>query len=237
VPDDETKSRIAKYRGNKITGTFRVCLDEGGGVESVLPMHSTGFPAYDHELLAKMALWRYSPYTIDGNPVPVCTTIRSSTQNADSGLLRARDARSPSSRQSSPEEDSSAGEPWPTTLVLRYLRKAMLLVGLEHLFALVEGTAFEGKVVINERGAVFGPVFTQHRDLKAQGISYADDYKGNALAAMLAPGKIEVRFHKDLTDEEVARLIRALSSEPRLSFLRQWRATYQGRRLDIGSEQ
>lgn len=112
----------------------------------------------------------------------------------------------------------------------------MLLAGLEHLFALVEGTAFEGKVVINERGAVFGPVSTQHRDLRADGIAYADDYKGNALAAMLRPGEIEVRFHKAFTDDEVACLIRALSTEPQLAFVLQWRTTYQGRRLDIGSE-
>ena len=80
----------------------------------------------------------------------------------------------------------------------------MVLVGLEHLLALVEGTAFEGKMVVNERGAVFGPVSTQHRDLEADGISCADDYKGNALAAMLGAGRIAIRFHKAFTDEDVS---------------------------------
>lgn len=75
VPDDATKSEIAQYRASKITGTFRLCLDEAGHVESVLPMRSTGFPAYDRDLLAKMSLWKYSPYTIDGQPVSVCTGI------------------------------------------------------------------------------------------------------------------------------------------------------------------
>ncbi len=109
----------------------------------------------------------------------------------------------------------------------------MLVVGVEHLLALLEATAFESKVVINEQGAVFGPVSSQHRDLKAEGISYADDYKGNALAAMLGPGRIEVRFHKAFSDDDVGRLIRALSAESNLGFLREWRATYQGRTLNV----
>jgi hypothetical protein len=109
----------------------------------------------------------------------------------------------------------------------------MFLLGLDHLLALADGNAFDGKMVINERGAVFGPVSTQHRDLTAEGVSYADNYKGNAVAAMLAPGKIEVRFHKAFTDEDVARLIRALSAEPNLGFIREWRVTYQGRALNI----
>ncbi len=75
VPDDETKSQVARLRVTKVTGSFRVCLDEAGGVESVLPTKSTGLPAYDRDLLAGMARWRYSPYTIDGKPVPVCTAI------------------------------------------------------------------------------------------------------------------------------------------------------------------
>jgi hypothetical protein len=109
----------------------------------------------------------------------------------------------------------------------------MRVVGLGHLLALAEGTTFEGKMVMNEHGAVFGPVSSQHRDLRAEGIAYADDYKGNALAAMLAPSKVEVRFHKAFSDEDVARLIRELSAEPNLGFLREWRATYQGRPLNI----
>jgi hypothetical protein len=75
VPDDDTKEQIRRYRGQKITGTFRLCVNEAGRVESVLPLRSTGFPAYDRDLLAKMALWIYSPYTINGEPVPVCTSI------------------------------------------------------------------------------------------------------------------------------------------------------------------
>jgi len=75
VPDDETKELIRPYREQRITGTFRLCVNEAGRVESVLPLSSTGFPGYDRDLLAGMARWVYSPYTIDDAPVPVCTTI------------------------------------------------------------------------------------------------------------------------------------------------------------------
>lgn len=75
VPDPETKTEISKYHDPRITGTFRLCLDETGSVTQVLPLVSTGFPAYDRDLFAGMNQWRYSPYSLDGEPVPVCTLI------------------------------------------------------------------------------------------------------------------------------------------------------------------
>ncbi|MGE0398939.1 MAG: hypothetical protein AB7T06_19675 [Kofleriaceae bacterium] len=108
-----------------------------------------------------------------------------------------------------------------------------MVVGIEHLLAIANGTIREGKMVINARGVVFGPVSTQHRDLRADGIRYADDYQGNALAAMLAPNRIELRFHKAFTDVQVVELIRRLTSEASLAFLAHWRVTYQGRDLSL----
>lgn len=70
----------------------------------------------------------------------------------------------------------------------------MLLLGVDHLKALEEGTATDGKMVINERGAVFGPVSTQHRDLKAEGIVYADEYRGRR--ALRAAAREDVRGHR-----------------------------------------
>ena len=58
-----------------MTGSFRVCLDESGHVESVLPTTSTGYANYDRELMSTMQGWVYSPYTIDGVAVPVCTHV------------------------------------------------------------------------------------------------------------------------------------------------------------------
>lgn len=109
----------------------------------------------------------------------------------------------------------------------------MLLIGHEYLVSLADKPCFSAKMVFNNRGAIIFPASQQHRDRKAEGITYEDDYKGNALAAMLSPCKIEIRFHRDFSDREVARLIRELVSEPPLRHLASWETTYQGRRLKI----
>jgi hypothetical protein len=75
VPNDVTKSEISSLGLSRIQGTFRVCLDETGTVESVLPMRSTGFASYDARILATIRTWRYSPYMINDEPVPVCTAV------------------------------------------------------------------------------------------------------------------------------------------------------------------
>jgi hypothetical protein len=75
VPDDPTKFEIHQSRIRRVDGTFRLCIDETGAVESVLPMRSTGFRAYDAKLIGGMKQWRYRPYVIDDMPVGVCTAV------------------------------------------------------------------------------------------------------------------------------------------------------------------
>jgi hypothetical protein len=77
-PDAETLAAIKesqRHKSFRVTGSFRVCLDETGHVESVLPAISTGYANYDRELMAGMQQWIYSPYTIGGVAVPVCTHV------------------------------------------------------------------------------------------------------------------------------------------------------------------
>jgi hypothetical protein len=111
-----------------------------------------------------------------------------------------------------------------------------LLIGVDHAAALVEGRTYSAKLVFNQSGAIFGPVWTQHRDMKATSISYEDDYKGNALAAMLAPGKIEIRFHKAFKDQKVATILRQLLAAPELAAMRSWQVTNQGRPIDCSPD-
>ena len=107
----------------------------------------------------------------------------------------------------------------------------MILIGGDFLSHLVEQGTFSAKVVLNAKGAIFFPVSEEHRNQKTEGISYEDNYKGNALAAMLAPGKIEIRYHKGFTDQAVAGIIGAVLAHPDLAFMKGWRVTYQGRPL------
>ncbi len=72
----------------------------------------------------------------------------------------------------------------------------MLIIGADYLTSLLSEGSFSAKMVFNANGAIMFPVSQEHRDQKAPGISYEDGYQGNALAAMLAPGKIEIRGHR-----------------------------------------
>jgi hypothetical protein len=89
----------------------------------------------------------------------------------------------------------------------------------------------ELKIVFNGRGAIFFPASEQHRDQSAAGIRYADDSQGNALAAMLRPGEIEVRYHSSFSDAAVLRLVEQVARQPLLRAIEPWRVTYQGRLL------
>jgi hypothetical protein len=108
----------------------------------------------------------------------------------------------------------------------------MLIIGAEILQQLIAGGGgFSAKMVFNQNGAIIFPPQHQHREMKAEGISYEDDYKGNALAAMLMPGRIEVRFHGAYADADVARMLARLLGTPELAVITGWTATYQGRPL------
>jgi hypothetical protein len=74
-PDDQTRIAMDNARLHVVTGSFRLCLDETGHVESIMPIRSTGFADYDRELRGAMQQWLYSPFLVDGQPVPVCTEI------------------------------------------------------------------------------------------------------------------------------------------------------------------
>jgi hypothetical protein len=75
VPDADGKKALHDAHVDRVTGTFRLCLDTAGVVESVLPLRSTGLASYDRDILRAMEQWRYSPYMVDGKAVPVCTSI------------------------------------------------------------------------------------------------------------------------------------------------------------------
>ncbi|XZE35653.1 hypothetical protein SH501x_001156 [Pirellulaceae bacterium SH501] len=78
----------------------------------------------------------------------------------------------------------------------------MQIIGLDSLQAFYRSN-FELKVVVNERAALIFPCANEHRDMKVDGLSYEDDYRGNALAAMLRPNQIEFRFHSSFSSSRV----------------------------------
>ena len=107
----------------------------------------------------------------------------------------------------------------------------MTVMGAEHLEELFAGRVYDAKMVFNEHGAIVFPARCQHRDMKSEGISYEDNYAGNALAAMLRRDAIEIRFHGAYDDKTVARLVGRLLDLPAFAGLAQAHVTYQGRTL------
>ena len=109
---------------------------------------------------------------------------------------------------------------------------SMLIIGLDQIKPDLLQQHFTAKMVFNAHGALFFPTSEEHQTQSADQISYEDNYKGNAMAAMLAPNKIEIRYHKAFTDAQVARIIKALKAHPELVFMSDWQTTYQGRPLE-----
>lgn len=130
-------------------------------------------------------------------------------------------------------EQSSMPDPSASTRLSAAMpqpqRDCVLIGGSELLAALTSGSIHEAKMAFNDRGAIVFPVSRQHREMKADGISYEDDYKGNALAAMLRRDAIEVRFHQAFKDADVARIVAALLALPEFAAMRAAHVTYQGR--------
>lgn len=68
-PDDRDKLHL---RGKRISGSFKLCLDETGHYESGTLLQSTGIPNYDAKIARSLMQWVYRPYIVDGAAVPVC---------------------------------------------------------------------------------------------------------------------------------------------------------------------
>ncbi len=107
----------------------------------------------------------------------------------------------------------------------------MIVIGEEHLTRLLSREVLTLKTVFNERGAIVFPEALQHRDQSAEGIRYRDDYKGNAMAALVRRDAIEIRFHKGFTPEKVRGIVVTLLATPAFAALGEVAVMYQGKAL------
>lgn len=111
----------------------------------------------------------------------------------------------------------------------------MRVTGADILHRLAAGEISEAKLVFNSAGVIALPIAVQHRDAKADGISYEDNYRGNALAAIIRRDHIEIRFHERFRDQDVANLVSDMLRTPQFEFMLPARVTYQGRDLRISA--
>jgi hypothetical protein len=107
----------------------------------------------------------------------------------------------------------------------------MKVLGLESIAPYLAADGYFVKCVLHSSAAVFFPGAIQHRDVKREGVSYEDDYRGNAMAATLTPGMIDVRFHQAFTDGAVREIFDRLLGLPAMEWARGFTVRYQGRVL------
>ncbi len=110
----------------------------------------------------------------------------------------------------------------------------MNVYGFESIRWLLDQEGYLFKLLANDRGIVLFPHTTEHCDATQPGIQYADDSQGNALAAMVTPGEIAFRFHRQFSDEHVGNLASRILALPEMTFAQSFKITYQGRVLKRG---
>lgn len=71
----------------------------------------------------------------------------------------------------------------------------MIIHGADLLAGLIDECYPDIKAIFNNVGILLFPSSNQHREQKAIGLSYEDDSRGNALAAIIRLNAIEVRRH------------------------------------------
>ena len=112
----------------------------------------------------------------------------------------------------------------------------MTVYGFDSIASLLEQDGYLFKMLANNSGVVLFPHTMEHRDATQPGIRYADDSGGNALAAMVKPGRIEFRFHRQFSDDRVKQLAKRILSLHELSFARSFVVAYQARTLLLGDD-
>lgn len=73
---DPTKTAMLRDGRDRVTGSFKVCIDTSGAVSSIAPVGGgTHYAEYDQKLVSAMRAWRYRPYLVNQTPVAACSVV------------------------------------------------------------------------------------------------------------------------------------------------------------------
>ncbi|HUH04058.1 MAG TPA: energy transducer TonB [Kofleriaceae bacterium] len=76
LPPDEVKLAMKRASQTRLVTALKMCLDANGVVAPVDVLKSSGHPSYDQLLTTTIErTWKYTPFKINGKPVPVCTAV------------------------------------------------------------------------------------------------------------------------------------------------------------------
>lgn len=76
LPDPDTRTEIIALGKERVSISYKLCLDASGNIQRVALLKSTGFPAYDRKIETTIRNeWRYQPFLIKGKPDAVCSAV------------------------------------------------------------------------------------------------------------------------------------------------------------------
>jgi len=87
------------------------------------------------------------------------------------------------------------------------------------------------KFILNYTAIVFFFAAIEHRDVKVEGLSYEDDYRGDALAGIVSAERVDIRFHQAYSDERIRGLWRRVLAATELAGKEFGTLFYQGREI------
>lgn len=96
---------------------------------------------------------------------------------------------------------------------------------------LLQGRSGSLKFIVNDSAIIFFSASKQHRDIKMHGLTYEDDYRGNALAGTVTAERVEIRFHSQFSDERVRNIWSRVLVIPGVASTGLSTVYYQGRHI------
>jgi hypothetical protein len=87
------------------------------------------------------------------------------------------------------------------------------------------------KFIMNDAGIIFFSATQQHRDVKTLELSYEDDYRGNAVAGLILPERVEIRYHSTFSPEHVRNLWSQVLTNAKVARAGLGALYYQGKEL------
>jgi len=114
-----------------------------------------------------------------------------------------------------------------------FIHLTMRLINFELLQAALSEKSPRLKFIANEDAVLFFPDHQQHRSAKIAGVSYEDDYKGNAVAGIVNGEQVEIRFHAAFSDNRILNLwtLILVTAQKLDIHLADFTLHYQGRKL------
>lgn len=104
----------------------------------------------------------------------------------------------------------------------------MVVYGFDIVQVQLSNESYFFKLLANESAVAIFSGEIQHRDFKSHGLSYEDDYRGNALAATVTPRRIDFRRHLTFSADRVRQVVATMLELPEFGFASNFQITYHG---------